>query len=99
MPGRQAGLADLVFYDRRDTVGRNMRRAGVGYFRIMAIAGHKTMSACRRYHTLDHQDLQQAIGHLDTYTHTSAAADGSSSPKPLKTNRAPVAQADRARDS
>jgi integrase len=66
MACRQAGIADLVFYDRRHTVVRNMRRAGVGYFRIMAITGHKTMSAFRRYHTLDHRDLRQAIGHLDT---------------------------------
>jgi hypothetical protein len=65
----------------------------------MAITGHKTMSAFKRYHTIDHEDLHQAIGQLDTYMDTSAASERSSSPKPLKINGAPVAQADRARDS
>jgi tRNA(Leu) C34 or U34 (ribose-2'-O)-methylase TrmL len=51
----------------------NMRRAGVDYFRIMAITGHKTMSAFKRYHTIDHQDLHQAIGQLDTYMDTNTA--------------------------
>jgi integrase len=96
---RQAGLANVVFHDLRHTFVTNMRRAGVDYFRIMAISGHKTMSAFKRYHTIDHQDLHQAIGQLDTYMDTSAAASENSSPNTLKTKRAPVAQADRARDS
>jgi integrase len=94
----QAGLANVVFHDLRHTFVTNMRRAGVDYFRIMAITGHKTMSAFKRYHTIDQQDLRQAIGQL-TYMDTSAAASENSSPKTLKTKRAPVAQADRARDS
>jgi hypothetical protein len=77
----------------------NLRWAGVDYFRILAITGHKTMSAFKRYHTIDHQDLHQAIGQWATYMDTSAAASKNSSPNTLKTKRAPVAQADRARDS
>jgi integrase len=96
---REAGITDTVFHDLRHTFVTNMRRAGVDYFRIMAITGHKTMSAFKRYHTIDHQDLHQAIGQLDTYMDTRAEADKSTFHKPLKTNRAPVAQADRARDS
>ena len=76
-----------------------MRRAGMDYFRIMAITGHKTMSVFKRYHTIDHEDLQQAIGQLDTYMDTNADVTENSSPKSSKTKHAPVAQADRARDS
>ena len=96
---RQAGITDTVFHDLRHTFVTNMRRAGVDYFRIMAITGHKTMSAFKRYHTIDHQDLHQAIGQLDTYMDTSATSDKNASRKLLKNKRAPVAQADRARDS
>ncbi len=53
----------------------NMRRAGVDYFRIMAITGHKTMSAFTRYYTIDHQDLHQAIGQLDTSNAITSATD------------------------
>jgi integrase len=63
---RQAGLANVVFHDLRHTFVSNMRRAGVDYFRSMAITRHKTMSAFKRHHTFDHQDVHQAIGQLDT---------------------------------
>jgi integrase len=96
---REAGISGVVFHDRRHTFITNMRRASVDYFCIMAIIGHKTMSAFKRYHTIDHQDLHQAIGQLDTYMDTNAAASDNSSPHTLKTKHAPVAQADRARDS
>jgi integrase len=58
---REVGLTDTVFHDLRHTFATNMRRAGVDYFRIMAVTGHKTMSAFKRYHTIDHQDLHQAM--------------------------------------
>jgi hypothetical protein len=45
----------------------NMRRAGVDYFRIMAITGHWTMEVFKRYHTIDQDDLRQAVSQLDTY--------------------------------
>jgi integrase len=96
---RKAGITDTVFHDLRHTSVTNMRRAGVDYFRIMAVTGHKTMSAFKRYHTIAPHDLHQAIGQLDTCMDTSAAADEHTSPKLLINNRAPVAQADRARDS
>jgi integrase len=81
---RQAGLANVVFHDLRHTFVTNMRRAGVDYFRIMAISGHKTMSAFKRYHTIDGQDLQQAIGQLDTYMDTEARAATHQPSQPLE---------------
>jgi integrase len=73
---RAAGISDAVFHDLRHTFVTNMRRAGVDYFRIMAITGHKTMSVFKRYNTVDHGDLQHAIGQLDTYMDTSAQSAG-----------------------
>lgn len=80
---REAGITDMVFHDLRHTFVTDMRRAGVDYFRIMAITGHKTMSAFKRYHTIDHQDLHHAIGQLDTYLDTSAADSKKTSSKYL----------------
>ena len=96
---REAGITDVVLHDLRHTFVTNMRRAGVYYFRIMAITGHKTMSAFKQDHTIDHEDLHQASGQLDTSMDTGAAKDKLPTPKPSKTHNAPVAQADRARDS
>jgi integrase len=73
---RAAGISDAVFHDLRHTFVTNMRRAGVDYFRIMAITGHKTMSVFKRYNTVDHRDLQHAIGQLDTYMDTSVQSAG-----------------------
>ena len=73
---RAAGIGNAVFHDLRHTFVTNMRRAGVDYFRIMAITGQKTMSVFKRYNTVDHRDLQQAIGQLDTYMDTSAQGAG-----------------------
>jgi integrase len=69
---REAGISNAVFHDLRHTFVTNMRRAGVDYFRIMAVTGHKTMSFFKRYNRVDHPDLQQAIGQRDTYMDTSA---------------------------
>jgi integrase len=80
---RAAGITDTVFHDLRHTFVTNMRRAGVDYFRIMAITGHKTMLAFKRYHTIDHQDLHQAIDQLDTYIDTSSVSQMALPPKPL----------------
>jgi len=96
---REAGITDVVLHDLRHTFVTSMCRAGAYYFRIMAITGHKTMSAFKQDHMNDHQDLHQAIGQLDTYMDTGAAKDKLPTPKPSKTHNAPVAQADRARDS
>ena len=69
---RSAGIAGAVFHDLRHTFVTNMRRAGVDYFCIMAITGHKTMVVFKRYHTIDHGDLRQAITQMGTYMDTTA---------------------------
>jgi integrase len=71
---QRAGITGVVFHDLRHTFVTNMRRAGVDYFRIMAITGHKTMSVFKRYNTVDHMVLQQAIGQLSTYIDTKPPA-------------------------
>src|SRR6266545_715344 len=67
---RKAGIDNVVFHDLRHTFVTNMRRAGVDYFRIMAITGHRTMEVFKRYHTIDQDDLRQAVSQLDTYMDT-----------------------------
>jgi hypothetical protein len=64
----------------------------------MAIIGQYHVGA-QAVQTIDHQGLHQAIGQLDTYMDTNAHTSENILPKPLKIKRAPVAQADRARDS
>jgi integrase len=68
---REAGLNDVVFHDLRHTFVTNMRRAGVDYFRIMAVTGHKTMTVFKRYNTIDEADLKQAMIQMDTHMDTS----------------------------
>jgi integrase len=67
---RKAGVTHATFHDLRHTFVTNARRAGIDYFRIMAITGHKTMAVFKRYNTIDQQDLQGAIRQLDTYMDT-----------------------------
>jgi integrase len=67
---RKAGVANATFHDLRHTFVTNARRAGVDYFRIMAITGHKTMAVFKRYNTVDEADLRQAMRLMDTYTDT-----------------------------
>jgi integrase len=86
---RKAGLANVVFHDLRHTFVTNMRRASVDYFRIMAITGHKTMSVFKRYHTIDHHDLHQAINQLDTYMDTSAHTHVPHITQPLENTQCP----------
>jgi integrase len=81
---RKVGLTNVVFHDLRHTFVTNMRRAGVDYFRIMAITGHKTMTAFKRYHTIETDDLHQAINRLDTYMDTSAVSQQGPFSKSLK---------------
>jgi integrase len=63
---------NATFHDLRHTFVTNMRRAGVDYFRIMAITGHKTMRVFKRYHTIDTRDLREAMKQMDTYMDTTA---------------------------
>jgi hypothetical protein len=53
----------------------NGRRAGIDYFRIMAITGHKTMAVFKRYNTVDEGDLKQAMSQMDTYIDTDPEMD------------------------
>ncbi len=71
---QRAGITGAVFHDLRHTFVTNMRRAGVDYFRIMAITGHRTMEVFKRYHTIDQDDLHHAVRQLDTYMDTTPAA-------------------------
>jgi integrase len=80
---RHAGITDVVFHDLCHTFVTNMRRAGVDYFRIIAITGHKMMTAFKRYQTIDRQDLHQSIGQLDTDMDTRVAASEITPRKPL----------------
>jgi integrase len=75
---RKAGVKDATFHDLRHTLVTNARRAGIDYFRIMAITGHKTMAVFKRYHTVDEADLRQAIRQMDTYLDTSPETDTAS---------------------
>ena len=68
---QRAGIPGVVFHDLRHTFVTSMRRAGVNYFRIMAITGHRTMDVFKRYHTIDQDDLRLAVRQLDTYMDTS----------------------------
>ena len=68
-------MSHATFHDLRHTFVTNARRAGIDYFRIMAITGHKTMAVFKRYNTIDQQDLQGAIRQLDTYMDTMHAGD------------------------
>jgi integrase len=82
---RRAGVANATFHDLRHTFVTNMRRAGVDYFRIMAITGHKTMTVFKRYNTVDDRDLRQAMQQMDTYMDTMAGAARDSDAQALDT--------------
>jgi integrase len=63
---RRAGVTGATFHDLRHTFVTNARRAGVDYFRIMAMTGHKTLRMFQRYNLVDEQDLHEAMRQLDT---------------------------------
>jgi integrase len=81
---RQSGLTNVVFHDLCHAFVTNARRAGIDYFRIMAISGHKTMSVFKRYHTIDEGDLRQAMSQMDTYMDTSARDHASLPVQPVE---------------
>ena len=81
---RQVWLTGATFHDLRHTFVTNMRRAGVDYFRIMAITGHRTMEVFRDYNTIDDADLTHAVAQLDTYMDTKAPATAEPPSKSLK---------------
>jgi integrase len=72
---RKAGVTNATFHDLRHTFVTNARRAGIDYFRIMGITGHKTMAVFKRYNLVDEGDLRQAMRQLDTYMDTNGKTD------------------------
>ena len=50
---RTSGVSHATFHDLRHTFVTNARRAGIDYFRIMAITGHKTMAVFKRDNRID----------------------------------------------
>jgi integrase len=97
---QKAGVENATFHDLRHTFVTNARRAGIDYFRIMAMTGHKTMAVFKRYNTVDEADLRQAMRQMDTYMDTSHHMDTASSHVTLqKTSRSRRSSAGRATDS
>jgi len=45
---RTSGVSHATFHDLRHTFVTNARRAGIDYFRIMAITGHKMIAVFKR---------------------------------------------------
>jgi integrase len=75
---QKAGVEDATFHDLRHTFVTDARRAGIDYFRIMAMTGHKTMAVFKRYNTADEADLRQAMRQMDTYMDTSPEMNAAS---------------------
>ena len=97
---QKAGVKDATFHDLRHTFVTNARRAGIDYFRIMAMTGHKTMAVFKRYNTVGEADLRQAMNQMDTYMDTSSAMDTASDHvTPRKPSRSRRSSAGRATDS
>jgi integrase len=97
---KRAAVENATFHDLRHTFVTNARRAGVDYFRIMAITGHRTMSVFKRYNTVDEHDLRRAMLQMDTYMDTSPEMDTASNHvTPRKTSRSRRSSAGRATDS
>jgi integrase len=72
---QKADVRNAAFHDLRHTFATNARRAGIDYFRIMAMTGHKTMAVFKRYNTVDEADLRDAMQLLESRTATKTATD------------------------
>ena len=97
---QRAGVENATFHDLRHTFVTNARRAGIDYFRIMAITGHKTMAVFKWYNTVDEADLRQAMSQIDTYMDTGPEMDTASPDvTPRKNSRSRRSSAGRATDS
>jgi integrase len=59
---KKAGISDFHLHDFRHTFVTNMRKAGNNDRVIMAITGHRSMSAYARYDTIDEDDLKKVVG-------------------------------------
>jgi integrase len=97
---QKAGVKYATFHDLRHTFVTNARRAGIDYFRIMAMTGHKRMAVFKRYNTVDEADLRQAMSQMDTYMGTIPDVDTASTHvTPRKNSRSRRSSAGRATDS
>ncbi|MDH4120501.1 MAG: site-specific integrase [Deltaproteobacteria bacterium] len=54
----RAGLGDFTFHDLRHCAINNLRLAGNDHFAIMAMSGHKTDSAFKRYNLVTEEELK-----------------------------------------
>jgi len=61
---KDAGVAGLLFHDRRRTAARNLRKAGVAEGVIMKIGGWRTRSVFERYAIISQADIAEALGRL-----------------------------------
>jgi hypothetical protein len=78
----------------------NARRAGINYFCIMAITGHKTLAVFKRYNTIDDANLGQAMRQMDTCMDTNPEMDTASAHvTPQNSPRSRRSSAGRATDS
>jgi integrase len=82
---QRAGIPHATLHDQRHSFVTNARRAGVDYFRIMAMTGHKTLRVFKRYNLIDEGDLQEAMARLETYlsmdTYMDTTADDRLAPR------------------
>jgi hypothetical protein len=56
----KAGKVNFGFYDLRQTVNPNLRKAGVDHSVIMKLTGPKSPSRFQRYNTVDVDDARLA---------------------------------------
>jgi integrase len=65
-----SGVSHATFHDLRHIFVTDARCAGIDYFRIMTITGHKMIAVFKRYNRIDQRDLPGDIRQLDTYMDT-----------------------------
>ena len=76
-----SGVSHATFHDLWHTFVTNARRAGIDYFRIMAITGHKMMAVFKRYTRIDQRDLPGTIRQVRHLYHHGCGRSGSCSAK------------------
>jgi hypothetical protein len=97
---QRAGVENATVHDLCHPFVTNARRAGIDYFRIMAMTGHKTMAVFKRHNTVDEADLRQGMSQMDTEMNTSPEmGTASDNVTPRNTSRSRRSSAGRATDS